>query len=128
MKVVVDTCGWIEWLTDGSLADKFAPFLKNSKQLIIPTLIQYELFKWVCRERDEAAAYEVIALTQRSEEIIPIDTSLALLGAEISLVYRLAMADALVYATALHYNAKVITSDKLFSSLIHVEYFVKSAE
>lgn len=27
MKVVVDTCGWIEWLTDDELADKFAPYL-----------------------------------------------------------------------------------------------------
>jgi len=124
MKVVVDTCGWIEWLTDGTLANKFAPFLKNSKQLVVPTLIQYELFKWVCRERDESAAYEVIALTQQSE-IVVIDTSLALFGAEVSREYRLAMADALVYATALLNNAKVITSDNHFSSLAHVEYFAK---
>ena len=124
MKVVVDTCGWIEWLTDGPLADKFAPFLKNSEHIVLPTLIQYELFKWVCRERDEAAAYEVIALTQRSE-VVTIDTSLALLGAELSHEYRLAMADALIYATALQHNAKVITSDNHFSSLSHVEYFSK---
>lgn len=125
MRFVVDTCGWIEWLTDGTLADKYAPFLKNSKNLLVPTLVQYELFKWVCRERDEAAAYEVIALTQRSE-VISIDTPLALFGAEVSREYRLAMADALVYATALQHNAKVVTSDHHFSSLAHVEYFDKS--
>ena len=28
---VVDTCGWIEWLTDGTLADDFAPFLCDAE-------------------------------------------------------------------------------------------------
>lgn len=39
MKVVVDTCGWIEWLTDGVLADEFAPFLADFDNLIVPTSI-----------------------------------------------------------------------------------------
>src|SRR6185437_16200001 len=120
MKFVVDTCGWIEWLTDGTLAQKFAPYLKASKQLLVPSIIQYELFKWVCRERDEASAYEVIALTQHSEIVI-FDTSLALFAAEVSIEYQLAMADAIVYSTALLNNAKVITSDKHFSKLSHIE-------
>ena len=44
--LVVDTCGWIEWLTDGVLAENFAPFLADSTNLIIPTLVQFERYKW----------------------------------------------------------------------------------
>ena len=29
MKFLVDTCGWLEWLTDGVLADEFAPYLSD---------------------------------------------------------------------------------------------------
>ncbi|WP_214558946.1 hypothetical protein, partial [Planktothrix agardhii] len=60
MKFLVDTCGWLEWLTDGVLADEFAPYLNDSDNLIIPTSIQYELHKWICRERDVVLAMEII--------------------------------------------------------------------
>ena len=49
---VVDTCGWIEWLTDSVLAEKYAPFLTDSANLIVPTLVQFELYKWCLREKD----------------------------------------------------------------------------
>jgi len=82
MRVLVDTCGWIEWLTDGILADEFAPYLGDLHNLIIlPTCIQYELHKWICRERDEVLAIEVIALTQQAN-VIPLTESLALLASE----------------------------------------------
>jgi len=75
MRVLVDTCGWIEWLTDGILADEFAPYLGDLHNLIIlPTCIQYELHKWICRERDEVLAIEVIALTQQAN-VIPLTES-----------------------------------------------------
>ena len=42
---VVDTCGWIEWLVDGRLAENFAPCLSDTGNLIVPTLVQFELYK-----------------------------------------------------------------------------------
>lgn len=36
---VVDICGWIEWLTDSVLAENYAPFLADSANLIVPTLV-----------------------------------------------------------------------------------------
>lgn len=42
MKVIVDTCGWIEWLTGGLLADEFFPYLGNLDNLIVSTSIQYD--------------------------------------------------------------------------------------
>ncbi|CAD5955786.1 hypothetical protein PA905_44340 [Planktothrix agardhii CCAP 1459/11A] len=38
MKFLVDTCGWLEWLTDGVLADEFAPYLNDPDNLIIENL------------------------------------------------------------------------------------------
>jgi len=65
MKYLVDTCGWIEWLTDGILADSFAPYLRQPEELLVPTILQYELYRWVCRERDEETALEIIGLTEQ---------------------------------------------------------------
>jgi hypothetical protein len=62
-KCVADTYGWIAWLTDGQLADVFAPFLIDSANLVVPTLVQYELYQiscWCLRERDEVAILTII--------------------------------------------------------------------
>ena len=54
--ILVDTCGWIEWLADGALADKFQPYLEDSEALVVPTVVQFELYKWLERSRGEEAA------------------------------------------------------------------------
>jgi predicted nucleic acid-binding protein len=49
--------------------------------------------------------------------IVPIDQEIALSAAEISIQYKLAMADALVYTTANKLGAKLVTSDAGFADL-----------
>jgi predicted nucleic acid-binding protein len=78
MRYLVDTYGWIEWLTDGKLASSFEPYLKHLSELMVPTLIQYELYKWISREKDTTLALEVIGITENCE-IVPLDTALALI-------------------------------------------------
>lgn len=124
MRYVVDTCGWIEWLTEGVLCTAYEPYLKIAKNLIVPSVVQYELYKWISRTVSESKAYEVIAVTQQGT-IDVFDTSLALMAADASLEHNLAMADALVYASALKHKVLLITSDKHFEGLPQVEYLKK---
>lgn len=126
MKVLVDTCGWIEWLTDGILADKFAPYLIEINNLIVPTSIQYELHKWICRERNEELAMEIIALTQQGK-VLPLTESLAILTSEVSQKFKLSFADAIIYATAMQEKVQIITSDDHFQDLPNVKYFSKKS-
>lgn len=57
----------------------------------------------------------------RATRIIPLTESLALLAADVSLEHGLAMADAIVYATAQDQNARLVTSDADFQDLPTVE-------
>jgi len=43
--IVVDSSGWIEWLTEGALADKYAEYLRSSNEVITPVVIVYEVYK-----------------------------------------------------------------------------------
>ena len=124
MKVIVDTCGWIEWLTDGVLADEFAIYLNDLDNLVVPTSIQYELHKWICREQDEILAMKIIALTQQTK-VIALTESIALLASELSQKYKLSFADAIIYATAQQENIELITADDHFENLPNVRYFSK---
>ncbi len=125
MAAVVDTCGWIEWLTDGLLADRYAPALADIQTVIVPTSVQYELYKWVCRESSESRALEVIGLTEQGQ-VIPLSTSIALLAADFAKQHQLSFADAIIYATARDNQARLITSDNHFEGLDGVEYFTKA--
>ena len=87
--------------------------------MIIPTLVQYELYKWISREKDSNIALEVIGITE-SAMIIHLETGLALYAAEISKQFGLAMADAIIYAACREHSATLITSDKHFKSLPQV--------
>ena len=121
---LVDTCGWIEWMTDAPLAKSYSRYLTSPDTLIVPTLVQHELYKWLCRETDQPTALSAIAAT-KTAAVAPLDTSLALLAADISNEFKLAMADAIIYATVRQHNAILVTSDVHFADLPQVKYFQK---
>jgi predicted nucleic acid-binding protein len=56
-----------------------------------------------------------------------LDTAIALLAAELHREYRLAIADAIVYATARHQDAQLLTCDAHFKGLPDVVLFTKTA-
>jgi len=122
---LIDTCGWIEWFMDGILAEQFTPYFQQLPNIIVPTVLQYELYKWVCRERDIDTAQALIELTKQGKLVV-LDTNLALLAAKLATQYQLSVADALIYATAQQEEVELITSDNHFSDLPNVCYFPKS--
>jgi predicted nucleic acid-binding protein len=122
--ILVDTCGWIEWLADGPLADRFQPYLEDTESLVVPTIVQFELYKWLERNSGEEAAMKAIARTTRSK-VADLDTSTALLAAEFSRDHCLSVADAVIYASARKHRADLVTSDDHFEGLVGVTYFPK---
>lgn len=108
-----------------NIADRFAPYLADSDNLIVPTSIQYELHKWICREKNEELALQIIALTQQAE-VIELTESLALLASEMSQQHKLSFADAIIYASAQQYKAELVTADDHFEGLNGVIYFPKN--
>ena len=123
---LVDTCGWIEWLTEGPLADRFAPYMQDAAELLMPTTVQCELYKWVKRESDETTAFDAIALADASM-LVPLNTEIALMAADFSLTHKLAFADAVLYASAKKHQAELVTADDHFEGLPGVIYFSKKA-
>lgn len=122
---VVDTSAWIEWLTASTLSRKLGRQFPDRAKCIVPTIVQIELSKWLVREVGEDEADQVIAFTQKCVVVSP-DTTIALLAADLHRQYRLATADAIVYATAQHMGADLLTCDAHFEGLPEVALFPKS--
>ena len=122
---VVDTSAWIEWLTGSALGKKLSKQLPDKPQCIVPTIVQLELSKWLIREVGEEQADQVVAYTQKCV-VVPLDTTIALLAADLHREYKLATADAIVYATARHHGAELLTCDAHFDELPDVALFAKT--
>lgn len=59
--------------------------------------------------------------------MVDLDTRIALLAAELHRQYKLATADAIVYATAQTHDADLLTCDAHFEKLPNATYFRKPA-
>lgn len=122
---MVDSSGWLEFLTDGPLAESYGEHLADLGEVLTPAIVLYEVYKWIKRERTEEEALTVAAQIEKTR-VVPVTPALALTAADLSLERRLAMADALVYATAVLHDAELITSDADFAALPGVTYLGKS--
>jgi predicted nucleic acid-binding protein len=76
----------------------------------------YEVYKVIRRDISEERAVEAVSALRRAT-IAPVDEPLALEAADLSLTHGLAMADAVVYATARRFRAKLVTGDADFEGL-----------
>ena len=122
---LVDSSGWLEFFADGPNADCFAEPLRDREQLLVPTVIVYEVFKVVLRERGENAALQAEALL-RQGVLVDLSEDIALRAARLSLAHKLPMADSIILATARTYEAVVWTQDDDFKGLDGVRYFPKN--
>jgi len=122
--IVIDSSGWIEFLTDGVLADEYAKYLRQPASIITPSIVLYEVYKHAKRLVSEEAAIDAAAAIQKTR-VVPLTDELALVAADLSLAHKLAMADAIVLATAQAHDTNVVTSDADFAGVPGVLYIPK---
>lgn len=118
---VVDSSAWLEYFAGTDGADLFELVLSNPEELVVPVITIYEVFKKVLRERGENEALQVASQMQAGTTV-DLTSSLALEAAR----YPLPLADSLIYATALRWNAELWTQDEHFKDLPNVRFFPKS--
>ncbi|KAF0215508.1 MAG: PilT domain-containing [Geobacteraceae bacterium] len=122
---VVDSSGWLEYFADGPNAGLFAVPLKNAKELLVPSITIFEVFKVVCRLRGEDQALQAAALMQQGK-VVDLTAAIALQAAKTSLDLKLPMADSIILATARLHNGLLWTQDDDFQGIPGVKYFAKS--
>lgn len=118
--ILVDSSGWIDFFTNGKNSEQFFSHLKDLKNVVTPTIVLYEVYKKMKRDLSEQEALEAAAQMLKTK-IVPISEEIALSAADISLEHHLAMADSIVYATALEHHCRVITMDQDFAKLSNAE-------
>jgi toxin FitB len=104
------------------LAKNFANVIEKKENLIVPTIVIYEVYKKIYKQSDQKTAEEYAA-NMKQGLIIELTPENALSAAKISHELKLPMADAIIYATAQEHNATIWTQDADFKNLESVKYF-----
>jgi predicted nucleic acid-binding protein len=116
-QIVVDSSGWLEFFTADTKADLFDPYLRSTDtSILVPAIVLYEVRKILLLRQTKLAADYFVSEALR-HTVVPITQEIALSAAAISIQYKLAMADALVYSTAERFGARLVTSDTGFRDL-----------
>lgn len=119
--VLVDSSGWLEYITADTKADLFDPYVRGEggRQVLVPTIVLYEVRKVLLLRKAALVADRFIsqALLQT---VVPIDQSIAMDAASLSIQASLAMAGALIYAITEKFKAELVTTDIHFKGLPRV--------
>jgi predicted nucleic acid-binding protein len=118
---VVDSSGWLEYVAGGPNAGFFARAIETTRDLIVPTISVYEVFKRIDQQRGEGPALQVVALMHQGR-VVELSSALALHAARVSVDLRLPMADSVVLATARAFDATLWTQDADFDGVAGVKY------
>ena len=122
---VVDSSGWLEYVAGGPNAGFFAKAIETTRDLIVPTLSVYEVFKRILQQRGEGEALQVIAVMQQGR-VVELSSPLALQAARLAVDLQLPMADSIMLATARAFEATLWTQDADFKDIPDVKYVARN--
>ena len=118
---LVDSCGWLEYLTDGPNAGFFAGPLEDQEKLLVPAICITEVCKRVLQQRGEDEALHTAALMQQGN-VIALDSAIAIEAARLGSKHNIPLADGIILATAYMHKAVIWTQDADFKGLRDVKY------
>jgi predicted nucleic acid-binding protein len=121
---IVDSSLWVEYFLENDIDPSVFEIIKDSGNLYVPVISLYEVYKKFLSIGDSQKANIAVAIMQNAA-VIGINPQLALRAAQLGKQHNLPMADSIIYATAILYDAELYTQDKHFEYLDRVHYFSK---
>ncbi len=120
MTVLIDSWSWIEYWKGGPYAKNIASYIEGDEEAIVSAINLAETYFWVTKYYNENTARNKVLSMEKRSYVVPVDRNLALAAAKVKLDHRLALADSIIYATAVKSESKVVTGDPDFKKLKNV--------
>jgi len=121
---IVDSSLWVEYFLENDIDQSIIDTIKDADNLCIPVISLYEVYKKFLTIGDSEKANIALAIMQNAT-IVGISPQLAVLAAQVGKQHKLPMADSIIYATAVLWDAELYTQDKHFENMDRVHYFSK---
>ena len=123
---MVDSSGWIEFFQAGTNGLVFKPVIELRDQLLVPTIVLFEVHKVLSRSLPSDLVDRCLAV-MRLGRVLDLTDQRAIAASKVSREHRLALADAAMYSMAQEHRASFWTQDIDHQHLPDVRYFSKPA-
>ena len=110
MAVTVDSYAWVEYFSGSQKGGRVRELVDGSEQIFSPALSLAEIKSKYMRENKPFGDRMEFIMFRSS--VVDVSAAIALLAADLMHREGLHLADAVMYATALHANTKLLTGDK----------------
>ena len=117
----VDSCGWLEFIANSENAAFFEEVLRDEKQVLIPSLVIFEVVKRLNQLKQGTAADAFLAIAERCL-VVHLNAAQMAQAARASIEHKLALADAIIWQSAQSHQAKLYTQDVDLKGLPGVVY------
>ena len=115
-RVLLDSSVWIEWLTRGKRLASCQRYMDKSHIVGVPSLVIFEVCRKVTTRVSDDESLRVAAWL-RTFGILNLSDEIALHAVDLSIAYKLGMADSLVLAHAIREGAQLVTLDNDFATI-----------
>ena len=122
--IVIDSSLWLEYFIDSRHSDFIESLFESPEQVIIPTIIITEIYKKILNDWDNSTANEFCSQL-RVFNIFELNFITATNAAKFGKEFHLPLADSIIYASAMSFDAILYTMDKHFNGLKNVKYLEK---
>lgn len=118
---IVDSCGWLEYIANGSNAAFFNDALADEAQLLLPPLVVFEVIRRLKVLGQDFAIGPTITVMRRLQRA-DLSTDQLAQAALATQSHKLALADAIIWQTAQSHGATLYTQDVDLQGLPGVLY------
>ncbi len=118
--IVFDTYAWIEYFEGSSKGKVPKAIVESDEEIVVSSLCLAEIRIRYEREGQDAAPRIKFVISRCT--IADVSGEIALLAAEQRLKHKLPLVDAVMYATAISSKSNLLTGDKHFEKIEHIEF------
>ncbi len=123
MSIVFDSFAWIEYFSGAPKGKEVEGVLKSGELIYTPAICLTEIKNRFSRANFDSAEIEkFISFALRHSMILPIDEHIALSAADLIKKMGLHTVDAIIYASALSVEGRLLTGDAHFKNVPNVEF------
>lgn len=122
--IVLDSSAWLEIFLEGPNVSEYRPYLLDVDSIIVPSICVFEVTRVLRRLLPGTVGEAFMFMT--TAEMVELDSDLAEYASAVAATHRLAMGDAIIYATAIVHDAELWTQDADLQHLPGVRYVTKA--
>lgn len=116
MTVLLDSSAWFEYFFGTEKGEKVREILASNEEIVVSQINLIEIYSKYLKNAPAEAEEKKNFLLSRSE-LIDVNKEISLAASKLKAEKNLALADAIIAATALKYGARIITTDQGYKNI-----------